>query len=208
MRRWLASFRYAGAGIARTLRTQRNMQVHAVSTLAVCIVAMALGLPPADSRILGLCIGLVWAAELVNTAIEATVDLACTESHALARTAKDASAGAVLGMAAISAAILASVLLQRWSLVQADGVVRSLTWGLPALLGLGLLLGHPSSRWAWIGAAVCLVGLGWLAHTGRSPAWSAAAGVLWVTAAAARRAVPCADGVDDSERPAPPRPPR
>ena len=49
--------------------------------------------------------GLILALELVNTAIEATVDLCTEERRPLAKKAKDAAAGAVL-IAAVFAAII------------------------------------------------------------------------------------------------------
>jgi diacylglycerol kinase (ATP) len=52
-----------------------------------------------------LCIGSVITAELINTAIESTIDLYTQEQHPLAKKAKDVAAGAVLACA-ITAAII------------------------------------------------------------------------------------------------------
>jgi diacylglycerol kinase len=52
-----------------------------------------------------LTIGAVFVAEMINTAIEYTVDLASPEKHDLARKAKDVSAGAVLAISASSVVI-------------------------------------------------------------------------------------------------------
>jgi diacylglycerol kinase (ATP) len=53
-------------------------------------------------------IGLVWAAEGLNTAIENVVDLVSPEYHPLAGRAKDIAAGAVL-CAALLAAIIGAL---------------------------------------------------------------------------------------------------
>lgn len=50
-------------------------------------------------------IGLVWAAEGLNSALEAAVDLASPEMHPLAGQAKDIAAGAVLLAATASLVI-------------------------------------------------------------------------------------------------------
>jgi diacylglycerol kinase len=52
-----------------------------------------------------LTIGAVFVTEMINTAIEYTVDLASPEKHDLARKAKDVSAGAVLAITASSVVI-------------------------------------------------------------------------------------------------------
>ena len=99
------SFSYAFEGIFTCIRNERNMKIHiAVATLVV-IAGWILGLSITEWCIcLGL-FGLVMALELVNTAVEAVVDLVTTERHPLAKIAKDTAAGAVL-IAAIMAAIV------------------------------------------------------------------------------------------------------
>lgn len=190
MRAWLHSFGYAAVGLARTLRTQRNMQVHAVSALAVCIVGMAVGFPPAEGRLLLLCTAGVLAAELANTSVEATVDLASPRPHPLAQTAKDAAAGSVLVLAVAAAGLLASVLVEHWERVRTPDVVRSLTFGIPSLAALAVVLRHPRGAVAAAAGLVGVAGSGWLGLTGKDPMFLAAAGGLWVTALAARGVAP------------------
>lgn len=93
------TFAWAGGGIAHTWRSQRNMKVHVAISVAVVAVGVWVGLPPRDWAVLALTIGVVLAAEVGNTAIEAVVDLASPDSHPLAKVAKDAAAGAVLILA-------------------------------------------------------------------------------------------------------------
>ncbi|MEL7237649.1 MAG: diacylglycerol kinase family protein [Planctomycetota bacterium] len=108
--RVLHSFRYAGAGLRAAWRTQLNLRVHVMITLLVVTVGIGLGW---SSRPLGrlewaalfICIGLVIALELTNTAIEVTVDLVCPQPDPRAKLAKDAAAGAVLVMAIASAGV-------------------------------------------------------------------------------------------------------
>jgi diacylglycerol kinase len=71
----------------------------------VVALGFFVGLAPRDWAVLVLTIGLVLAAESINTVIEMVVNLACPEYHQLAKRAKDASAGIVLFLAVISVII-------------------------------------------------------------------------------------------------------
>lgn len=103
------TFRHAIAGLRFTLRTQRNARIHLAITLATLALAGWLQLAARDWAILIGVAGLVWTAELFNTALEAVVDLTSPEPHQLARVAKDVSAGAVL--LAASAAVVTGLLI-------------------------------------------------------------------------------------------------
>lgn len=86
------------------------MKIHVAVTLLVIIAGFILGLSVTEWCIcLGL-FGLVMALELVNTAVEAVVDLVTAERHPLAKIAKDTAAGAVL-IAAIMAAVIGLLIL-------------------------------------------------------------------------------------------------
>jgi len=54
---------------------------------------------------LGLTIGVVFAAEMGNSAVESLVDLLAPEYHERAKVAKDAAAGAVLTLAIAAVAV-------------------------------------------------------------------------------------------------------
>ena len=105
----LHSFRYAFAGVAHALRTQRNMKTHAAITTAVIVAGVVLRVSLTEWAVLIVTIGLVWQAELMNTALEAVVDKASPELHPLARVAKDCAAGAVV-ISAITAVCVGAVI--------------------------------------------------------------------------------------------------
>jgi len=92
----ISSFRYAFAGIWWAIKTQRNMRVHLVLGICAVLLAIALGLDTAREAILALTVTLVLVAEMINTVVEAVVDLVSPTYHPLARVAKDVAAGAVL----------------------------------------------------------------------------------------------------------------
>ncbi|MCR8987857.1 diacylglycerol kinase family protein [Brevibacillus laterosporus] len=98
MKEWLrlwCSFGYALQGINHAVRTQRNMQIHVAVALGVVILSIWLQVTRLELSLLLLVIAIVWALELLNTAIEACVDLVTKEYHPQAKIAKDVAAGAV-----------------------------------------------------------------------------------------------------------------
>jgi diacylglycerol kinase len=104
------SFRYAFSGWWFVIRTQRNAWIHAVISITIIITSFWLDLGRRDWAIIILTISVVWAAEFINTALEAVVDLASPEHHQLARVGKDVGAAAVL-IAAFSAVIIGLLIL-------------------------------------------------------------------------------------------------
>ncbi len=107
---FLASFKYAFAGLWYVLRTQRNARIHLLVTTVVIAVGLWLGLNRTEWAVIVLTIGLVLAAEAFNTVVEAAVDLVTAEYHPLAKVAKDVAAGSVLLMA-IAAVVVGLLIL-------------------------------------------------------------------------------------------------
>ena len=99
------SFGYAFQGIFNTIRTERNIKIHCAVAILVTIFGIWLQISKTEWMICFILFGLILALELVNTAVEATVDLFTEERKPLAKKAKDAAAGAVL-IAAIFAAVI------------------------------------------------------------------------------------------------------
>jgi diacylglycerol kinase (ATP) len=98
----LESFNVALEGIIHVLRTQRNMRIHFVVGIGVIIAALAFDVSRLELIALMLAIVFVLIAEMINTAVEAAVDVASTSFDPMAKLAKDIAAGAVL-IAAINA---------------------------------------------------------------------------------------------------------
>jgi len=97
------SFGFAFEGIFNTIKSERNIKIHIFATIMVVIFGFILKISYIEWLICLLLFGLITSLELVNTAVEATVDLATEERKALAKKAKDAAAGAVLYSAIIAA---------------------------------------------------------------------------------------------------------
>lgn len=99
------SFGYAFQGIFNTIRTERNIKIHCLAAILVTAFGIWLRISKTEWMICFILFGLILALELVNTAVEAAVDLCTEERRPLAKKAKDAAAGAVL-IAAIFAAVI------------------------------------------------------------------------------------------------------
>lgn len=99
---FLRSFVYAWDGVRYVARTQRNMRVHlTLGTLAVAL-GIYLRISPIEWAVVFVAITLVLVSEMMNTVVEAVVDLASPRYSPLAKVAKDAAAGAVLLNAMLS----------------------------------------------------------------------------------------------------------
>ncbi len=105
-----ASFKFAVAGLVYALKTQRNLRLHMLATLVVFGLSYYLQLTVTELLFVVFATALVIMMEMVNTAVEAVVDLASEELHPLARIAKDVAAGAVL-VSAINALVVALLVL-------------------------------------------------------------------------------------------------
>ena len=90
------SFNYAVEGIIHVLRTHRNMRIHFAAAAVVLILALWIGVDRIELVVLLLAIAFVLIAEMVNSAIEAAIDVATSSFDPLAKLAKDIAAGAVL----------------------------------------------------------------------------------------------------------------
>lgn len=106
----IRSFGYAFKGWWHVIKTQQNAWIHAVFSVLVALTATWLGLPARDWAVLVLTIAMVWAAEFINTAIEAVLDLASPDIHPLAGVGKDVGAAAVL-IAALASVLVGLLIL-------------------------------------------------------------------------------------------------
>jgi diacylglycerol kinase (ATP) len=102
----LQSFNYAIDGFVYTLRTQRNMRIHFTAAFLALVLALFFRLETWAIVALIFAAVLVIVAEMINTAIEATIDLVTSTYDPIAGIAKDVAAGAVL-LASVNAIIVA-----------------------------------------------------------------------------------------------------
>ncbi|MFP4496658.1 MAG: diacylglycerol kinase [Vulcanimicrobiota bacterium] len=110
MKRFSESINHAVDGIIYAFKTERNLKIHFVATLAVLLAALVLDLTKLEIVMIFFAIALVMVAEMFNTAMEAFVDLLTLSHHPLARIAKDVAAGSVL-IATINALAVSYLIL-------------------------------------------------------------------------------------------------
>lgn len=109
IRKIIDSFNYAISGLIYALKTQRNMKIHFIIGSIVIISSLFMDFSKIELIVLFFTICLVIITEMINTAIEATVDLYTKTYHPLARIAKNVAAGTVL-IAALNSIVVAYVL--------------------------------------------------------------------------------------------------
>ena len=136
----IRSFAYAIKGICWGIRTQRNLRIHLVALLVICLFNTLAGFSPIHWAVELLCCMVVIAMELINSALEAACD-AVTERHsAIIGHAKDAAAGAVLVSAIGSVAVALLIFFSEEQ--YGKNVLAFFTahiWALPGLIILAVL---------------------------------------------------------------------
>jgi len=103
-----SSFRYAFKGLKYVLRSERNARIHVVFAVLALIMSILLRIGLEEWLFVVTSITLVFFAEIINTAIEKTLDLITQENNQLVKLIKDMTAAGVL-VAAMGAVIVASV---------------------------------------------------------------------------------------------------
>ncbi|WP_039767684.1 MULTISPECIES: diacylglycerol kinase [unclassified Caldicellulosiruptor] len=101
----LESFDNAINGIIIAFKSQRNMKIHFLIAFLVLFFTIVFKLNKIETVIILICIGFVITAELINTAIENTIDLMAKDFEPKAKIAKDVAAGAVLVTALLALTI-------------------------------------------------------------------------------------------------------
>ncbi|MGY4690348.1 diacylglycerol kinase family protein [Salibacterium sp. K-3] len=93
--RLFRSFRYAWTGLMLVIREEQNMRFHLLAAGAAVICGFVFSIPALHWMILIVVIGGMLALEIVNTALERTVDMIIETYHPAAEKAKDIAAAAV-----------------------------------------------------------------------------------------------------------------
>lgn len=99
------SFKYAFEGVHRELKEEQNLKIHLFIMFVVILAGFLLNISALEWIICIILFGFVISLELINTAIELTVDLAMPKIHQKAKAAKDIAAAAVLVSAVCSTII-------------------------------------------------------------------------------------------------------
>lgn len=104
-----SSFGFAINGIIALFRTEHNAWIHGGLTIAALFLSFLLKISKTEFIVLLLAITLVWMAEIINTAIEKSMDFISTEKHPQIGLVKDLSAAAVL-ISAVAAFVIGTII--------------------------------------------------------------------------------------------------
>ena len=159
------------------MRTQRNLWIHFAVAVLVLVAAVGFGATKLELAVLLLAITFVLVAELVNTAVEAAVDVASTAFDPMAKLAKDIAAGAVL-IAALNAVAIgylvfsgqvaeeSSRLLDKLSEAPAELTLIALVLTIALVIALKALSGRGSPlRGGWPSGHAAVAFAAWMAVT-------------------------------------------
>ena len=107
------SFVYALIGIKKAIKSEKNIKIDIVAAILVIIAAVVFKISIVEWIVCLALISGVLSAEMMNTAIEAAIDLYTREKKELAAKAKDVAAGAVLVKAIVSAIIAGIIFIPK-----------------------------------------------------------------------------------------------
>jgi diacylglycerol kinase len=96
------SFKYSFSGLKYAYSKEQNMAIHLLVTILVIVAGVFFKISYVEWFFVIIIIGLVLATELINTAIEATIDLVSPKIHPLAKIAKDTASAAVFIFALVA----------------------------------------------------------------------------------------------------------
>lgn len=106
--RGIQSFVDAGRGFVTVLRTEWNFRIHAVIAVLMVVTGFVFQISAGEWLAVVLSVGLVFLAEVFNTALEYLADAVHPEADRGVGMAKDAAAGGVL-IAAVAAAVVGAI---------------------------------------------------------------------------------------------------
>ena len=109
VKRLQRSFGHAIDGLLHTLKYEKNMQIHMAAMVIVLFLSYLFEVKGTEIVIIIFAIMLVIVCELINTALEMTLDLFVKGYNPIAKTAKDIAAAAVF-ISAIGSVIIGIII--------------------------------------------------------------------------------------------------
>jgi diacylglycerol kinase (ATP) len=141
-KRWIDKVNVAIEGIIYSVKTQRHMRYHLAAALAVLLLSLVVNISRGEFILLSMAIILVLVTEMLNTAIEETINMISEEFHPRAKIAKDIAAGVVL-VASAGALILAYLILYpalRTAIIERGCQIRTVPGDVIAFVALAVVV--------------------------------------------------------------------
>ena len=124
----IKSFYYAFRGLFKIIREERSFRIQLVAILYVTVFALFYGLDGTQWAILWLTFCMIPALEIVNTAIEKTVDIKIREQNPNAKDSKDLAAAAVLFSSIITVIVAVCLFSDKEKLLNALKISFTPPW--------------------------------------------------------------------------------
>lgn len=102
LKRFFNSFKYSVDGLKYAYKYEQSMTIHLLITFFIIVTGILVKLSLIEWLLCFILMGLVLATELINTSLEAVVDLSCPRIHPLAKIAKDTASAAVFVFAIVA----------------------------------------------------------------------------------------------------------
>ncbi len=102
LKRFFKSIKYSIQGLAYSYRYEQSFWIHGFATLLAVVLGVIFHIKLSEWAIIFIALGIILSLELINTAIEAAIDLITDEIHPLAKIAKDCGSAASFVMAIVS----------------------------------------------------------------------------------------------------------
>jgi len=101
-KRFLHSFKFSFEGIKYAVYNEVNIFVMIIMAIIAIVLGIMLKISYVECLVVVLLIGVILSLELVNTSVEAVVDLVTSDKKPLAKVAKDCASGAVSIMSVVA----------------------------------------------------------------------------------------------------------
>lgn len=105
IKRLLHSIQYSIEGLIYAYRYEQSLWIHGVASIFSVCLGIIFRIKLSEWAIVFIALGAILGIELMNTAIEATVDLVTLETHPLAKIAKDCGSAASFIMTLVAMVI-------------------------------------------------------------------------------------------------------
>jgi len=105
IKRTLRTFKFSMDGLVYAYKNEQSMLIHAIGTIFTVALGFIFHIKLTDWALVFIALGVILASELINTAIEAAVDLCTLEIHPLAKIAKDCGSAATFVLTLVSVVI-------------------------------------------------------------------------------------------------------
>lgn len=105
IKRFFHSIKYSIEGLLYAYRYEQSMWIHGIATIFSICLGVIFQIKLSEWAMVFIALGVILGMELINTAIEATVDMVTLEKNPLAKVAKDCGSAATFVMTMVSIVI-------------------------------------------------------------------------------------------------------